>query len=260
MTAPAVDFAVVLCECGHTRAGHRFGYARGSMRYLACGQCKRGHCDEFEEQEVPDAPADVPAVVEPAPPVEPAPAGLPTVPVVDLAIADDSPLPIEDGAQRCRCGHIRAVHATELLDDGDQVAARRGRCRQCGHANCPAFGLLDVDAELEAIAAAAGMSIEAVRAEWAAMQPTPRRKPATRPAIEAPAEPGGLNGLAAEVVQAVEAGRLDVHLPPVESSWDAWLCAPSGRRYRERFDVHGAPAPCRCQLVPVTVTVTRRAA
>lgn len=85
-TAGAVtDFAVVVCVCGHTRAGHKVGLAGGVVRYLACGQGKRGHCDEFEE--VSDAPADVPALVDEAPPVVTAPAREPAVPAVDLAVA-----------------------------------------------------------------------------------------------------------------------------------------------------------------------------
>lgn len=41
--------------------------------------------------------------------------------------------------------------------------------------------------------------------------------------------------------------------------WDAWQCERCGSRYGQPHDQHGAPNRCGGELVPVVVTVTRRA-
>lgn len=45
----------------------------------------------------------------------------------------------------------------------------------------------------------------------------------------------------------------------VVSSWNAWQCLGCGSRYGFPLVEHGAPRPCDGRLIPVTVTITRRA-
>lgn len=47
--------------------------------------------------------------------------------------------------------------------------------------------------------------------------------------------------------------------PNVIATWHGWHCEDCGGRYSQRYDQHGAPTRCGGQLVPVTVTITRRA-
>jgi hypothetical protein len=149
---------------------------------------------------------------------------------------------ISSSSQRCACGHIRAEHAREETEDG---GTRHGRCRRCGR-ECEVFRLsgVDLEAELAAIAEQTGESIETVRDLWSAMESV-----AEEPEIEERLEAQ----YAAEIVT-----------PPAEvlSTWDGWQCAECGCRYRQGAEAgpHGAPTQCPGELIPVTVTVTRRAA
>lgn len=91
---PDVGYADAPCQrpgCGCPRGKHRFGYARGAMRYTACLACPRSRCDEFLEELVPDASAVVPEVAEPAPAVDVPPAADP------VALDDVDPVVLVDG-------------------------------------------------------------------------------------------------------------------------------------------------------------------
>lgn len=77
------------------------------------------------------------------------------------------------------------------------------------------------------IAAASGLPLDTVRAEWAAMLPAPRRRKPTDPAPAAK--------------------------PAAREPWQGHRCPDCGRTYRHPYSDHGAPNTCPGRLEPVTV-------
>lgn len=134
-------------------------------------------------------------------------------------------------AAECACGCQRGQHVYEYA----RGQLRYTRCRNCrrGGGRCDEFEPNEVLEEPPP--AAADLALVPV-------------EPA--PAEASPA-------LVDQVVDAIADGRLAGAVPDVETSWDAWLCVPTGRRYGQQFAEHGAPERCFCQLVPVTVWITR---